>query len=156
FFKAGKDHLESATKWQLVVAAVLIYLHFGIVAPFGVKSLEKDGLDADVMARKGEQTAIAPATQKAREFADQVKGSAAQLAMSRRGTLIERFKLLSGLVMGLRGMSPADAAGEAGRRLFDPPIPPQQVQQQYQPYTGPVLRAMPEALRGSLAAGAGG
>src|SRR5262245_45524971 len=67
FFKAGKDHLESATKWQLIVAAILIYLHFGIVAPFGVKSLEKDGLDADVTARKGEQMAIAPATQKARE-----------------------------------------------------------------------------------------
>jgi hypothetical protein len=148
FFTSAKAQLDAAAKWQILVVIALLYFHFGIVLPFAEVSADKAGNDKELTEQRQRRDVIAPASDRTREFGDQVKAAVSASSDFLLAEKVRRFRKLNEAVSGLTNMSPEDAAGEPGAKLFEPPQPQIQMQQQPMPDTDDVaLPPMSAELR---------
>ena len=156
FFTAAKAQHESATKWSLIVFAVLLYFHLAIVGPFARQTAEMAELDQDLAGNKKLESQLAPVVDAAAAFVDSVQSEVKEASTALRDDLVARFGILHDKIGKIIDLGPDRAAGEEGAALFEPERADmfQQQQQQVTPPPGtlvPTLDPMPPDLRRQLA-----
>lgn len=152
FFTSAKTQWDASAKWQILVLVALLYFHFGIILPFAEVSAERSANELQLTEQRGFRDAIAPASDRIREFGDLVKTSIGASADFLLAEKLRRFKKLNIVVTGLVEIGPEEAAGARGEELFGPSQPPVQMQQQPLPDPDEVtLPPMSAELRDAVA-----
>ena len=157
FFTAAKAQHESATKWSLIVFAILLYFHLAIVGPFARRTAEMAELDQDLATNKKLESQLAPVVDAAAGFVDSVQSEVKEASTALRDDLVARFGVLHDKMEKIVELGPDRSAGEEGAALFEPEradMFQQQQQQQMLPPSDsvvPTLDPMPPDLRRQLA-----